>query len=577
MPMRFSRRIAHRVPYPVLSLATVAIVCAMSVPAASHAADALTVNAAVAASVAQAKPRRYALPVPAGHVVQGVFEGRQAILDVQDASGHHLRRLADGASASTDFMFIAGAQGVSQFVVAAQPAATPAPFRLTISRIVAPAQPSSASAPSVLPAALALPSPRLRALAAHVARNGDTDAFWREVERLGTPLIEPLNGREAQVTFLWRGARHNVRLFGSPSGDHDALQRLGATDVWWSSYRMPTTARLSYLLAPDVPDIIGTPLQQRRMILTTAQRDPLNRHAFPAPGIDLFQGRSIVTLPDAPEQTWVKQRAQVASGSIRHHAFSSRILGNMRDIWIYRPAKAAPQALLVLFDAPNYVRDVPTPTILDNLVAEGRIPPTAAIFIGNPSAQARGAELPPNPDFAKFLAEELMPWVRAQGLSAPAAKTVIAGSSYGGLASAYVALVHPDIFGNVLSLSGSFWWAPQDEVPNWLARQYAALPVAPLRLYLDAGRYEGGRNGRAGILETNRDLGQVLRAKGYPLIQREHDSGHDYLHWQGSLGCGLVALLGEGIDGLPQCQGIASAAAPGSNMPAPLALDRERQ
>ena len=27
------------------------------------------------------------------------------------------------------------------------------------------------------------------------------------------------------------------------------------------------------------------------------------------------------------------------------------------------------------------------------------------------------------------------------------------------------------------------------------------------------------------------------------MTQHEHATGHDYLHWQGALGCGLVALL----------------------------------
>ncbi|WP_338148761.1 alpha/beta hydrolase-fold protein [Pseudomonas lundensis] len=31
-----------------------------------------------------------------------------------------------------------------------------------------------------------------------------------------------------------------------------------------------------------------------------------------------------------------------------------------------------------------------------------------------------------------------------------------AGSSYGGLASAWLGLKHPELFGNVLSLSGSY-------------------------------------------------------------------------------------------------------------------------
>lgn len=58
-----------------------------------------------------------------------------------------------------------------------------------------------------------------------------------------------------------------------------------------------------------------------------------------------------------------------------------------------------------------------------------------------------------------------MPWAREQGLSATASRTVVAGSSYGGLASAYMGLMHPELFGNVLSLSGSYWWAQEGTSP----------------------------------------------------------------------------------------------------------------
>jgi len=140
------------------------------------------------------------------------------------------------------------------------------------------------------------------------------------------------------------------------------------------------------------------------------------------------------------------------------------------------------------------------------------------VLIGNPSPQARGVELPPK-------------------------RTVIRGSSYGGRAAAYAELVNPQWFGHVPSLSGSYWWSPPNSLAGWLMRQYATTPSRDLRFYLDAGRCESARGGQDGILETNRHLGDVLRAKGHAVTQVEHDTGHDYLHWQGSLGCGLVTLL----------------------------------
>ncbi|MBN9368504.1 MAG: enterochelin esterase [Comamonadaceae bacterium] len=535
---------------------------ALAAPAAEPALP-LAVGAAPHGTLAPGQALRWPVAVPPGHVVQGDFDAPGAVLDLLDAEGRHLRRLVAEGSSPQGFTWQVAPGQQLQVRAGAEggQGGESGSYALHLRRALPPA--------AAAPAGAAPESQRLRALAQALAQGGGTDAFWAERTREGTPLVEPLPGREALVTFLWRGTPHtrSVRLFGSPSGNHDPLQRLDGSDVWWASFRMPLGARLSYRLAPDVPQVQGSAQDQRRMVLATAQRDPLNPRVFPAradAALDAFQGFSVLALPAAPAQPWVAPRPGVAPGQLTRHVVDSRILGNQRPVWLYRPAGAAPQALLVLFDAHAYREDVPTPRIVDNLLADGLIPPTAVVLVSNPSPEARAAELPPNPAFARFLDEELMPWVQAQGLAQPPEATVIAGSSYGGLASAYAGLVLPQRFGRVLSLSGSYWWAPPGELPGWMMRAYAGAPPRAVRFYLDAGRYEAARGGQDGILETNRHLGDVLRARGYAVTQREHATGHDYLHWQGALGCGLVALLNPArfAQGLAACDAPAPTPAP---------------
>ncbi|MEG0226454.1 MAG: enterochelin esterase [Comamonas sp.] len=497
--------------------------------------------------VLQARP--LALDLPAKHVLQLRFAGAGLHLDLRDAQGRHLRRLAEnGRGVQTATWFSQGAQQEQLWVTPAQPGAKPLAYDLRVLN-------SWASAgPQPLPAEKAQMGARLAALQQALARGegaAATQAFWREAQQRGTPWVEPWADGKVLVSFVWRDQGNtNVRLFGSPSGNHNPLQRLAGSDVWWTSAVMDPRSHLSYAFAPDVPQLpAAQAAQQRRMVLATMQRDPLNRQPFPATpwsgAQDRFQGRSSLVLAQAPPQPWVQTRAGVPQGKLTRHSVDSGILGNRRDVWTYVPAGADPQALLVLFDAHAYVHDVPTPRILDNLVADGLLPPVAAVIVGNASPEARDAELPPNPRFARFIAEELMPWARSQGLAQTARRTVVAGSSYGGLVSSYLGLTHPELFGNVLSLSGSYWWAPPGEAPGWMQRAWQALPapVPAVRFYLDAGWYETGRGGREGILETNRALADILRARGLSVTQREYASGHDYLHWQGALGCGLVALL----------------------------------
>ena len=528
---------------------------------------------------------RWRVDVPAGSVVRGSVDATGLQLDVQDAQGRHVRRLLGRDGVGEGFTWLA--QPGEQLVLHTSDAA-PTPYS-AIKKIASSAQPVGASPqigqyrlvlrhswPPSADQAVKLPSPplqspRLKALAQQLAAGGSTDAFWRDVAAQGTPIVEPWSDSERLVSFVWRGAQHSVRLFGSPSGNHESLVPLVVngqrSDVWWASFVMPRDARLSYALAPDVPHIDGSAMEQRRSIMATLQRDPHNPRSWAAaaPGqatVDKYQGRSVLQLPDAPPQPWLAKRAGVAAGDLQRHWLTSSSLGNGRDVWVYRSAgwQQAPanqRALLVLFDAHAYVQDVPTPQIVDNLIADGLLPHTAVVLVGNASSALRGTELPPNPQFASFMGEQLMPWLAAQGVDVPAQRTVIAGSSYGGLAASYVALQYPQRFGNVLSLSGSYWWAPKGEVPNALARWWAAAPKRDVSFYFDAGLYESARGGQAGILETSRALGDVLRSKGYRVTQLEHSTGHDYVHWQGSIACGLVALLNPAahMTQQPACKG----------------------
>ena len=498
----------------------------------------------VVQSQLQGMAQQVQLQVPAGAVVQLRFAGAGLHLDLRDAQGQHIRRLAeDGRGVQTAMWRSLGAQQEQLWVVPAEKNLAAAPFSLQVLntwQVQGEEQPKPEDTPM---------GPRLKKLQQALVQGQSTDAFWQQVQQQGTPLEEPWEGGQLLVTFLWRDqGNHNVRLFGSPSGDHNPLRKLGGSDVWWTSVVMDPRARLSYALAPDVPKVANA-AQQRRMILATLQRDPLNPHTFPAQlatqAVDRFQGRSVLQLPQAPKQPWVQARSDVPQGTLTRHVVHSQILGNDRDVWTYVPAGAEPQNLLVLFDAHAFVHDVPTPRILDNLMADGLLPNTAAVIVGNASPEARGQELPPNPKFAQFMAEELMPWVREQGLAQMARHTVVAGSSYGGLVSSYLGLMHPELFGNVLSMSGSYWWAPQGEPAGWMQRAWQTLPspMPHVRFYIDAGTFEKGRGGREGILETSRALGDILRERGLQVTQREWVSGHDYVQWQASLGCGLVALL----------------------------------
>lgn len=394
------------------------------------------------------------------------------------------------------------------------------------------------------PQTLAPVSPRLQQLASELAAGGTTEAFWQERKQAGTPLVEPVDARHKRVTFLWRGARANVFILGSPAGDHDPLFRLAHSDVWFRSYVVPADTRMQYQLAPDVPQVDGSARDQRRAILVSAQADPLNPHTLNTGQTDRWNRASLLDLAPARYFSSEAMVQPVRHGVLSRQSFYSERLGNSREIVIYRPRASQPARwTVILFDGQTWQGEYRTANVLDGLIARHALPPVNIVFINSLDHVRRAKELPPNTDFADFMAWELTPWLRRQGIPLTRNKTVLAGASYGGLAASWVALRYPRLFGNVLSLSGSYWWAPEGETPGWLTRQYQHAPRYPVRFWVQAGRFESqGADG--GIYANSREFAQVLREKGYTASFHPWSSGHDYAAWVEALVAGMRDFTG---------------------------------
>ena len=397
---------------------------------------------------------------------------------------------------------------------------------------------------------------------------GNTSAlsnFWQLVINIGTPLIEviPDDDTHVLVTFLWQETEklRNILVAGAVVGwdvAENQMSRLLKTDLWYKTYKLRSDTRAIYRFSLNDP-LIPWNLDNMEGRLAACHRDPLNHRLFIFPkyqddpsGADTLL--SVLELPDAPPQPWITERPEVPKGVVEPHHIHSAILRNERRAWIYTPPvitcppdrvrpDAEPYGLLLLFDGGAYLEFIPAPTILDNLLAEGMLPPMVAVLLDSPP-NSRNHELTCHPPFVDFLVHELVPWLHKHyNVTTDPRKTIVGGSSAGGLAAAYVGLRAPDIFGKVLSQSGSFWWnwdAEEKIAQQWLTHEFAISPKQPLHFYIDVGRLE--RISGYDLLMVNRHLRDVLLAKGYPVDYDELPGGHEYISWRGGFSDGLLAL-----------------------------------
>ena len=521
-------------------------------------APTLEIGKPVTGPIRAGEVHRYQVPARTGEFLRGRVLQEGISLQVRGLfpDGSKIRSFSGPRLGAKVFRFVAEAPGMYQLELTALGGGqAEGRYTITLDQVQPIAERLSIPVPDPYT------SPRILALRKQIA-SGDRDAlsrFWAAVAREGTPLSDPIPDDPGHLlaTFVWKQTFDidNVLVLWNPYAtehpDDYRMRRLEQTDVWYKTLRVPRGARFLYQLSPN-DTLTRSPNAQR---YATAQADPLNpRRVPPSPEITRYEVASAAEMPGASPQPWSDPQPGIPRGQLHQHTVRSAVLANERGVTVYTPAgyqRTGPALpFLLVFDEATYQSQVPAPVILDNLIGNRKIPPLVAILVNYPTQNARESELFANPKFADFVATELIPWAsRDYGISAAEpGKNVVAGLSAGGFAAAYIGLKHPEIFGNVLSQSGAFWWSPHaagGEEPNWLAREYVAAPRQSIRFYLEAGLFENDIRGTGGqILETNRHLRDVLRARGYTVLYHEFPGGHDYLTWRGSFADALLELIG---------------------------------
>lgn len=179
-------------------------------------------------------------------------------------------------------------------------------------------------------------------------------------------------------------------------------------------------------------------------------------------------------------------------------------------------------------------------TVADELIESGQIEPLIIVGIYNTGPE-RMNEYTPVRDrggrggkaraYGKLIVEDLKPFIDGRYRTAPeAANTGLGGSSLGGLVTLYLGLLYPEVFGKLIVMSPSIWWANRALLKE--VRKLAGKIHA--RIWLDTGTCEG--QNPADCVKNTADLCQALVAKGWQLGKdlvyvEDEGAGHDEKAW----------------------------------------------
>ena len=205
-----------------------------------------------------------------------------------------------------------------------------------------------------------------------------------------------------------------------------------------------------------------------------------------------------------------------------------------RQVAVYVPKQYVPGTEAALLVGADGKSNMPAlSTILDNMIAEKKIPVTVAVLIGNGGGDGPGSERGLEYDtmsgkYAEFVENEVLPLAEKKAnvklTKDPEARVTMGGSS-GGSAAMAMAWYHPEWWHRVLTYSPTVvnqQWPTDPALPHGAFEFHESLipnsPVKPMRLWMEVGDRDNGGNPDDVYHDwvvANERLAAALAAKGY--------------------------------------------------------------
>ena len=339
------------------------------------------------------------------------------------------------------------------------------------------------------------------------------------------PVVSPEVHPDNRITFRLRAANaREVAVSIEGSSEPLAMQK-DEQGVW------------SVTSAPLAPDFYGYSFD----VDGVAMLDPSNYRIKP----NFLHRSNEVHVPGPAVLSW--ETSDVPHGEVHHHFYTSRVVGDRRDYYVYTPPGYDPrdkQTYPVLYLLHGYSDDASGWTavgranvILDNLIAAGKAKPMIIVMplgygepkILEPHSGAFRDRAITDRNFQKFreaLLTEVLPRVESEYRTAKdRSSRAIAGLSMGGAESLLTGLNTLDQFAYIGAFSsGGFTPEFEKEFPDLDGKSNSRIKL----LWIACGTEDR-------LIDINRNFRKWLAAKNIAHADIETPGMHTWMVWRRNL------------------------------------------
>ena len=347
-------------------------------------------------------------------------------------------------------------------------------------------------------------------------------------QTIQSPEVHP----DHTVTFrLLAPLAHSVEVSLDEASDTKAIAMAKDAAGLWAVTSTPLT-----------PDVYSYSF----LVDTLAVIDP-NVHEFVP---NHFEQGGLFTVPGSPAEPW--EVTDVPHGEVHHRFYTSKIVGDLRDLYVYTPPGFDPKGnttypVLYLLHGYSDMADAWTTMgkanfILDNLIAQGRAKAMIVVMplaygapqILNRGWKGRDEELwQQNMDrFVDVLLAEVIPQIeQSYPVVRDGKSRAIAGLSMGGGETFLAGLKHPDLFAWIAPMSAAIYGDPEKVFPALDAKAASKIKL----LWIACGKEDD-------LLKDNRKFKTWLASKNIKFTDVETAGAHTWQVWRRDL-VDLVPLL----------------------------------